>query len=182
MTALIVTALVLVTSAVVSIPLGEMANEGLSPNPAKAPWYFSGFQELLFHFHPSVAAWMFPLALAAFFCWIPYIRYPETTPSNWFMNREGKTSAILSFSFGVLIAAAVILAGEFGPGPNTAGRGIPPAIFAGLVFFFLLKKRFRLNLNLTVQAVLVQIMAVYITLALTTTLFRGQGMALKGLP
>ena len=50
--ALALVAAVTLFAALVRAPLGEAANPGMSPNPAKAPWYFLGFQELLVHFHP----------------------------------------------------------------------------------------------------------------------------------
>jgi hypothetical protein len=36
-------------------PLEQAANPLLTPNPAKAPWYFLGLQELLHYFPPMVA-------------------------------------------------------------------------------------------------------------------------------
>src|SRR5260370_6545758 len=36
-------------------PLEQLANPLLTPNPAKAPWYFLGLQELLHFFPPFVA-------------------------------------------------------------------------------------------------------------------------------
>ncbi|MGC2465228.1 MAG: hypothetical protein WA517_08530, partial [Candidatus Acidiferrum sp.] len=33
-------------------PLEQLANPLLTPNPAKAPWYFLGLQELLHYFPP----------------------------------------------------------------------------------------------------------------------------------
>ncbi|NTU50776.1 MAG: cytochrome C, partial [Desulfobulbaceae bacterium] len=39
-------------SIVVDAPLEEIANPTLTPNPAKAPWYFLGLQELLVYFDP----------------------------------------------------------------------------------------------------------------------------------
>ena len=34
-------------------PLEQLANPLLTPNPAKAPWYFLGLQELLHYFPPA---------------------------------------------------------------------------------------------------------------------------------
>ena len=62
--ALILIAFVLVVSIFFQAPLGEPANPGISPNPAKAPWYFLGFQELLLHFHPLFAVFVIPLLVA----------------------------------------------------------------------------------------------------------------------
>jgi quinol-cytochrome oxidoreductase complex cytochrome b subunit len=49
-------AIILVFALLVPAPLEGIANPDVSPNPAKAPWYFMGLQELLLHFHPLVGA------------------------------------------------------------------------------------------------------------------------------
>ena len=49
-------AIVVLVAAVFGAPLGERAHPGMSPNPAKAPWYFAGFQELLLHQDESDSA------------------------------------------------------------------------------------------------------------------------------
>ncbi len=54
--ALVWLALLIAWSAFVNAPLEEAANPSHSPNPAKAAWYFMGFQELLLHFHPLFGA------------------------------------------------------------------------------------------------------------------------------
>ena len=41
-------------------PLEELANPLQTPNPAKAPWYFLGLQELLHYFPPVVAGVLIP--------------------------------------------------------------------------------------------------------------------------
>ena len=41
-------------------PLEQFANPLLTPNPAKAPWYFLGLQELLHYFPPLVAGIIIP--------------------------------------------------------------------------------------------------------------------------
>ena len=41
-------------------PLEQLANPLLTPNPAKAPWYFLGLQELLHYFPPLVAGVLLP--------------------------------------------------------------------------------------------------------------------------
>ena len=43
-------------------PLEQLANPFLTPNPAKAPWYFLGLQELLHYFPPIVAGVLIPVA------------------------------------------------------------------------------------------------------------------------
>ncbi len=44
----------------VNAPLEELANANVTPEVAKAPWYFLGLQELLAYFHPTVAGALVP--------------------------------------------------------------------------------------------------------------------------
>ena len=64
-------------SALVRAPLGPAANPGLSLNPAKAPWYFLGFQELLVHLHPLFAVVVVPLLGAIALVALPWLGLPE---------------------------------------------------------------------------------------------------------
>jgi hypothetical protein len=41
-------------------PLDEIANPMVTTDPAKAPWYFVGLQELLEHMHPTLAGIIIP--------------------------------------------------------------------------------------------------------------------------
>src|ERR1700745_13366 len=41
-------------------PLEQLADSFVTPNPAKAPWYFLGLQELLHYFPPVVAGILIP--------------------------------------------------------------------------------------------------------------------------
>jgi hypothetical protein len=69
--------LVLVALSVLSIvfdaPLEDPADAARTPNPAKAPWYFLGLQELLGYFDPWIAGVAIPLLIVAGLCAIPYI-------------------------------------------------------------------------------------------------------------
>ena len=58
--ALVWLAIMLFWAMLVPAPLEGIANPDVSPNPAKAPWYFLGLQELMLHFHPLVAAIIIP--------------------------------------------------------------------------------------------------------------------------
>ncbi len=51
----------LVMGLIVNAPLEELANPNVTPEIAKAPWYFLGLQELLAYFHPSVAGALVPV-------------------------------------------------------------------------------------------------------------------------
>jgi xanthine/uracil permease len=49
-----------------------LANPLQTPNPAKAPWYFLGLQELLHYFPPIVAGVLIPLLVVIALILIPY--------------------------------------------------------------------------------------------------------------
>src|SRR5712671_7681418 len=64
--AAMVTVMVTLLSIVINAPLREPANPNVTPNPAKAPWYFLGLQELLHYFPPTTGGVLVPgLVLAA---------------------------------------------------------------------------------------------------------------------
>src|ERR1700747_363641 len=53
-------------------PLEHLATPLLTPNPAKAPWYFLGLQELLHFFPPFVAGILIPTLVVIALIVIPY--------------------------------------------------------------------------------------------------------------
>jgi len=56
----------------VDAPLEQLADPMHTPNPAKAPWYFLGLQELLHYFPPVVAGVMIPGLVVLALIVIPY--------------------------------------------------------------------------------------------------------------
>jgi quinol-cytochrome oxidoreductase complex cytochrome b subunit len=110
--ALLITAAVTVLAAVFGAPLGDPANPGMSPNPAKAPWYFMGFQELLLHVHPVVAIVVVPAAGLLALLLLPYVTREERSAGwSWRSVRAA----------GVVCAAALVLltlVGVFFRGPG----------------------------------------------------------------
>jgi len=55
-------------------PLEGIADPTSTPNPAKAPWYFLGLQELLHYFPPVVAGVLIPGMVVVAMVVIPYFR------------------------------------------------------------------------------------------------------------
>ena len=105
-------AVVLGLGVLYSAPLRGLANPNVTPEPAKAPWYFAGLQELLSRFDPLVAGILIPAGAVLIFLLLPYIdRNPDTRASH-------RKVAILLFS--VLLGIAVILTviGTFFRGPG----------------------------------------------------------------
>ena len=98
-------------------PLEELANPAKTPNPAKAPWYFLGLQELVSHsalLGGVVAPTLMVLALLA----IPYFdRNPSRRPSD-------RKWAISLFTIFVVVNLVLIVIGTFFRGPGWAM--VPP--------------------------------------------------------
>jgi len=68
-----VLAIVLVViSLLFNAPLEGLADPSHTPNPAKAPWYFLGLQEMLHYFPPVVAGVLIPTMLVIALVVIPY--------------------------------------------------------------------------------------------------------------
>ena len=71
-------------------PLGEIANPAVTIDPAKAPWYFVGLQELLEHMHPTLAGVVIPGVLVLFLLLIPYLDSRRAEAGRWFSSARGK--------------------------------------------------------------------------------------------
>lgn len=84
-----------IISLVFNAPLEWIANPEHTPNPAKAPWYFLGLQELLHYFPPVVAGVILPaLAIVALIV-IPYVPMNLKQEGLWKQNRQRTFVAIL---------------------------------------------------------------------------------------
>lgn len=93
-------------------PLKDMANPNLTPQVAKAPWYFAGLQELLSYMHPMIAGVVAPVYAVLFLTLIPYL-----DRSKGWRLRDRKMMSILFFT--VMIAALVLtIIGSFFRGPE----------------------------------------------------------------
>jgi hypothetical protein len=64
-------------------PLEQLANPLLTPNPAKAPWYFLGLQELLHFFPPFVAGILIPTLILVALVVIPYFNVNVEAKPMW---------------------------------------------------------------------------------------------------
>jgi quinol-cytochrome oxidoreductase complex cytochrome b subunit len=78
-----VAATVLALGVAFAAPLRDIADPNLTPEPAKAPWYFVGLQELLNHFDPLVAGILVPAGVLLVLTFLPYVdRNPATEARN----------------------------------------------------------------------------------------------------
>jgi quinol-cytochrome oxidoreductase complex cytochrome b subunit len=186
--ALVVTAALVCFSILVDAPLLAKANPGMSPNPAKAPWYFLGIQETLLHFHPVVAVVVVPLAMFAFLVALPWLS-PDKNDSSWIISDGGqrarKTAAFIAVIITPLMVYADMLFSQRG-NPVLVNaiwlRGyVLPALFlfigpGGLCLF--LQKRLSLTRMELIQSIGVLIFCSLTMLTLIGIWFRAEGMAL----
>ena len=117
--AAVVCSLVLVVwSLTVNAPLEQLANANTTPNPAKAPWYFLGLQEMLVYFDPWIAGVLLPALIIAGLMVLPYLDpNPEGVGVYSFAPRRW---AIVTFLFGFGLWILLIIMGQFFRGPGWA--------------------------------------------------------------
>ncbi|HEY8756690.1 MAG TPA: hypothetical protein VIN65_10130 [Candidatus Dormibacteraeota bacterium] len=91
----------------VNAPLLQRANLAITPNPAKAPWYFVGLQELLERFPPVMAGVAFPSFVIIFMLLTPYLdRNPSRRPQD-------RKVAIALFTIYLCLAVCFVVIGVF---------------------------------------------------------------------
>src|SRR5438045_6250861 len=114
---ILLTIVMIVWSVGLRAPLEEAANPTSSPNPAKAPWYFLGLQEMLVYFDPWLAGVVLPSLIIVGLICIPYIdKNPKGNGYFTFMERKAEITIFL-FGFAVLWSSLIVL-GTFLRGPN----------------------------------------------------------------
>lgn len=187
--ALTLLAAIFLISSLLDAPLRERANPAFSPNPAKAPWYFMGLQELLIHFHPMFAVFIMPVTVLTAAVWMPYVESSDTNHGIWFLSGSGVSSAKTSAAAGALFTLIFIAASEILPDPEALLPGVPPVVTTGIVPFLLLsstlwllmrylRRRWSLNRSELIQSVIVLMVVSYAVLTITGIFFRGEGMNL----
>jgi quinol-cytochrome oxidoreductase complex cytochrome b subunit len=187
--ALVMLALLLAISVIFDAPLRERANPYFSPNPAKAPWYFMGLQELLIHFHPVFVVVVFPLTILIGSFWLPFLKLTETHPGIWFISEKGKKAGKQAAFVGSIFTVVFILISEFLPDPEKLLPSVPSLILTGLVPFIIVSgtlylfmkyitKRYSINRAEYIQTLVILLVVSYAVLSLVGILFRGPGMKL----
>lgn len=87
-------------------PLEGLADPLQTPNPAKAPWYFLGLQELLHYFPPVVAGVLIPTLVVLALIVIPYFGINIQAEGFWITSPAKKLRVLLA----VVIALTIFLA------------------------------------------------------------------------
>ena len=79
-------------------PLTELANPAVPENPAKAPWYFLGLQELV-SYSAFSGGILIPCIVVIGLMAIPYLDREDEASGRWFAGRRGKRVALSSMLF-----------------------------------------------------------------------------------
>jgi hypothetical protein len=107
-------------------PLEGLADPMKTPNPAKAPWYFLGLQELLHYFPPVVAGVLIPTLVILGLIVIPYFKINIEAEGLWTRNRTERLRILgaVTLVFSVFLAVFQVYAAL-----------IPTLLTAALMFF-----------------------------------------------
>ena len=106
-------------------PLEELADPMRTPNPAKAPWYFLGLQELLHYFPPVIAGVLIPGMVVVALIVIPYFNINIEAEGLWLRDRS-KRLRIAMIVFGTLTIFFLLL--------KVWAILIPTVVVAGFMF------------------------------------------------
>jgi len=105
--ALAMTGFLMLVSTWVNAPLLQRANTAITPNPAKAPWYFLGLQELLERFPPVMAGVAFPTFVVVGMILTPYL---DKNPSR---RPQDRRVAIALMTIYIMLAVAFVIIGVY---------------------------------------------------------------------
>jgi hypothetical protein len=89
-------------------PLEGLADPMHTPNPAKAPWYFLGLQEMLHYFPPVVAGVLVPGLVVIALIVIPYFNINVEAEGLWLRDKAKRLQI-----FGIVVAVVGIFLAVF---------------------------------------------------------------------
>lgn len=183
-----VTLLIFLFSLIKQAPLEAIANPMVTTDPAKAPWYFVGLQELLEHMHPTLAGVIIPGLLIAFLVFLPYLSPSRQGIGRWFRSVRGRRIALATAFYTLLVMpAAILLDNAFslrellrGSVPQWISQGlIPGLILATLVILpLLVLLRLRADRDELILALFTIMLVSAAVFTLSGFFFRGPGFKL----
>ncbi len=153
-------------------PLEQLANPLLTPNPAKAPWYFLGLQELLHFFPPFVAGILIPTLVVIALVVIPYFNVNIEAEAIW-ARRPSQNLRV------VLVAVLILLA--FLARYHAWTIFVPTTLVAALLLFSYSARQGQRGLLRSLANkpiswwVMTWFIAVAVCLTVVGTFFRGPG-------
>ena len=168
----VLTIVLVIVALVWDAPLEQLANPLLTPNPAKAPWYFLGLQELLHYFPPLVAGIVIPALVVVALVVIPYFNVNIKGEPLWAGDRSRRFSDLHSVSWLAAYFSGSLPSLDCSRADRSHRR-------ADLVSFFQLERPQRLISFLRTRPlswwVMTWFIAVSLTLTVVGTFFRGPG-------
>src|SRR5215467_5730389 len=153
-------------------PLEQLANPLLTPNPAKAPWYFLGLQELLHFFPPFVAGILIPTLVVIALVVIPYFNVNVEGEPLWSRRPSQNLRAVL-----ISVVALLVFLGFF----DAWTIILPTAIVASVLVFSYTARQQTTGWLAALSAkplswwIMTWFIAVSICLTAVGTFFRGPG-------
>ncbi len=153
-------------------PLEQLANPLLTPNPAKAPWYFLGLQELLHFFPPFVAGILIPTLVVIALVVIPYFNVNVEGEAIWARRPSQNLRIVLITVVVLLVFLAVFHAWTI---------FAPTALVAALLVFSYTARQGQAGRLRTLATkplswwVMTWFIAVAVSLTVVGTFFRGPG-------
>lgn len=180
------TLLLIIFSLLRDAPLEELANPDVTTNPAKAPWYFMGLQELLLHMHPVLAGIVLPSLVVLFLIALPYLDNDPSDSGRWFASSRGRKVVIWTVIYTLIVQVALIVFDEFmglrglGAASPLILQAIGPLLFGVLLLGLplLLIWRFKPNRREVALLIFTVIVVSAVVLTINGFLFRGPGMHL----
>jgi quinol-cytochrome oxidoreductase complex cytochrome b subunit len=124
-------AISLVLALIVKAPLEEAANPMVTPNPAKAPWYFLGLQELV-GYSALMGGVIVPGLVIIGLALIPFLDREQRAIGVWFTDKPGRSWGVVGFAFGMLATAACVAGSILFP-TRELFSGVESQIFFDLV-------------------------------------------------
>lgn len=181
-------ALLLFLSVNINAPLEEIANPNQTTDPAKAPWYFMGLQEMLEHGHPTLMAVALPTLMVLFVLAIPYLDSSREGAGHWFTSARGRRITRNTALYALVVMPLFILMDNYFP-PRELLRGLVPEFVAQVVIPLLvlgaivllpllILARSKPSAREVVLAAFTMLFVSAIVFTLTGFLFRGPGFEL----
>ena len=107
-------------------PLEGLADPSHTPNPAKAPWYFLGLQEMLHYFPPVVAGVLVPGLVVMALIVIPYFKVNIEAEGLFLRDRQRRLRIFYIFASGLSIFLLIF---------RVYAALVPTLIMAALMLF-----------------------------------------------
>jgi len=167
---------------VVHAPLEAAANPEVTPNPAKAPWYFLGLQEMV-GYSALMGGVIIPTLVILGLMLIPFLDREQKGIGVWFTDAAGRNWAVVGFLYGLLTTAGCLALAILAPMrsifPGIESQAffdlINPASFLLLLFatqYFVVLKRTKSTRYAAIATFCAFIIA-FILLTYTGTSLRG---------